>query len=152
MDMRGLSWACALLLLGACQGDIETDGGGGDPDTWQPDAPLPADIAPVGDGAPVDLAHDHKLVGEGGGPGDQGPKGDGSPPGPCADWSKWTCQPDATYLCKATCQQGGQSLTLTCITAGTCVCGLVGISPCGPYTYTKPCDACKAAVVDGCCD
>ena len=98
----------------------------------------------------ADLARDQTPAEAGGKP-DQSNVDKGNVPGPCASWSNWTCQGDPLYLCKASCQQGGQTLALTCVSSGACVCG-ISVVTCGPYTYAKPCDACKAAVLAGCCD
>jgi hypothetical protein len=69
---------------------------------------------------------------------------------PCNSWSAWTCAPDQKFLCKASCTAAAKQYLLTCTSTGHCVCGVAG-APCGPYTYTQPCDACKQAMEDNCC-
>jgi hypothetical protein len=147
---RNWAWATALLLC-ACEGDLGSDLGP-NPDTWYPDLPPAADTSVTGPEAAADLpatADAQQGQDQSSTPVDSGPTPDA--PRPCASWSNWTCQTDAVYLCKATCTVGGQTLGLNCVSSGNCVCG-VSVSPCGPYAYTQPCDACKAAVQQGCCD
>lgn len=131
------------LLAGACQGEMDSAH-----DTVPVGDTVPADMPP----APSDGALDQALAGDEGSTGDgvtdKSPANEGH--GPCDSWSAWTCQTDPVYLCKASCKYGNQELKLNCVSSGNCVCG-VSISPCGPFTAASPCDACKQAVEQGCC-
>lgn len=69
---------------------------------------------------------------------------------PCNAWSAWTCATDQILLCKASCTTAAKQYALSCTSTGHCVCGVAG-SPCGPYTYSQPCDACKQAMEGDCC-
>jgi len=74
-----------------------------------------------------------------------------SPGKPCASWADWTCKEGAVNLCEATCTKGGP-LQLSCIKGGACLCGL-SLGPCGTFSVTaNPCDTCKQAVEQSCCD
>jgi len=141
MRHTALAGWVGMALLCACQGDIE-DTADAATDLWVI-GDSTVDATPVGD-AP--------KVADVGPPADSGPAVDKGPvadaPGPCAAWSAWTCTTDPVYLCKATCSTG---LQLSCVSSGQCVCG-VSVAPCGPFTAASPCDACKQAVEQGCCD
>jgi len=139
-----------LVAVWSCAGEVETETDAPLPvvDMWQPPPAdlLPTDSGPAAEVGPADLT----AV-------DQGPPTDGAPVNPdigslgaCDNWSAWTCAPDSVLLCKASCQNGGKTYALSCTSTGHCVCGLSG-SPCGPYTYAQPCDACKQAATGGCC-
>jgi hypothetical protein len=142
---RVLLGACCLGAVWSCSGEMETETDAPLPvvDMWQP----PTDILQPDGSGPAEV----------GPAGDKGPPGDGVPVTPdiaslgaCDDWSNWTCAADPVLLCKASCQSGGKTYSLSCTSAGTCVCG-VSMVPCGPYSYTQPCDACKQAATGGCC-
>jgi len=69
----------------------------------------------------------------------------------CNAWSAWTCSTlEMTTGCNASCTTGSASYAVGCLSSGHCVCG-VARGPCGQFTATDPCDACRQAVMAGCC-
>jgi len=127
----------ALTSPLSCAGEVET----GKDSTPTPDSPGQTDTAPA------DGRRAEGIAGEGVSPADS--LGDGSL-GACDPWSAWTCAADTNLLCKATCQTGSKQYAIGCTSTGHCVCG-VASTPCGPYSYTSPCDACQQAALGGCC-
>lgn len=148
-QLMGRRWLVLVCLLAAaCEGDIDSGSDGpGRTDLYvYPDTTV-ADTSPATDlpGVTVDGPKGDGPVGP---PGDTGPGSDAL--GPCASWANWTCQTDAVYLCKASCQVGGQTLMLSCLNSGHCACG-ISTGPCGQFTGAQPCDTCQQALQNGCC-
>jgi hypothetical protein len=137
--MRGmwlLTWI-ALAGLAGCAGEAvpradgqpaaADSGAGGESPVFapQPDVDLPANVPPEPDAA--------------------------LPYKDCSKWSAWTCQEIPVMLCKATCATPTKTYSVSCLKKGGCVCGL-STGLCGPYSYAQPCDACRKAFEQGCCE
>ena len=134
--VRALRWSgpvVALAILG-CPGDRGTK----DAAPPIPDIVMMTDTRPpASDAGPRDA----KTAGKEAAPGQ-----------PCASWADWTCTEDAVDLCKAACTKGGTPLGLSCIKSGSCLCGL-SLGSCGTFTVAgSPCDTCKQAVEQSCCE
>jgi hypothetical protein len=147
MVRLGMTWGAALLILTclSCAGEMASpDSGPTDTryyhDLTAPDAPK----TDQGMGDDADGGAGPDAAGDATGQ-------DTASLGTCAGWSAWTCKTDPVYLCKASCKTpGGKQYLLSCTTTGHCVCG-IATTPCGPYTFTAACDACRQAVEKGCC-
>ena len=125
------SWPPVLLVLLACPGDR----GSKDTAITYPD--LAFSDTRAGDIAIRDGTSSGKEA---------------APGQPCTSWADWTCKEGVVNLCEATCAKGGTSMGLSCIKSGSCLCGL-SLGSCGTFTVTgTPCDTCKQAVEQKCCE
>jgi hypothetical protein len=71
--------------------------------------------------------------------------------GPCSFWQNWSCDPDESLRCIASCDQITPTRVMSCNASGDCICG-AGVEPCGQFPLgDQPCDTCRNALEGACC-